>query len=127
MCGQRGCLETVASGTALARLWPVTAALPAIDLFDAADRGETRAREVRDRLVHGVASAVRLLLLSTDVERVVIGGGLSNLGERLLDPVRGVFHDWSARSPFLASLGIVDRVRLLPPGAPTAAVGAALL
>ncbi|MBD8583560.1 ROK family protein [Frigoribacterium sp. CFBP 13729] len=127
LCGQRGCLETVASGTALAKLWPSTSVLPAVDLFDAADRGDARARQVRGVLVHGVASAVRLLLLSTDVEDVVIGGGLSNLGERLLEPVRGVFVDWSARSPFLASLGIVDRVQLLPPGVPAAAVGAALL
>lgn len=126
-CGQRGCLETIASGSGLARLWPTTARLAAVDLLDRADAGEPRAVEVRDMLITGVASAVRLLVLSTDVESVVIGGGLSNLGDRLIRPLDEVFARWGGRSPFLASLELGARVRLLPPDAPAAALGAAML
>ncbi len=46
------------------------------------------AREVRSRLVDNVAAAVRLLVLTVDVDDVVIGGGLSSLGEVLLADVR---------------------------------------
>jgi glucokinase len=126
-CGQRGCLETTASGSALSRLWPTDAAFPAVDLFDRADAGEPAAVAVRETLVTGVASAVRILLLSADVETVIIGGGLSNLGERLLRPLQTTFDRWGASSPFLASLALSTRVRLLPPEAPAAALGAALL
>ena len=42
-CGQEGCLETIASGTALHRMWPGAAA----DLFPAAAAGDERARARR--------------------------------------------------------------------------------
>ncbi|MCI2957908.1 ROK family protein [Agromyces atrinae] len=126
-CGQRGCLELVASGSAIARLWPTDAALPARDLFDAADRGDDRAVEVRQTFVDGVAAAVRVLVLTTDVETVVVGGGLSALGDRLLIGVRATLARRAAQSPFIASLRLPDRVRLLPAGFPAAAVGAALV
>ncbi|RUQ98093.1 ROK family protein [Labedella endophytica] len=126
-CGQRGCLETMASGSALARLWPTDAALPAVDLFERAEAGQQNAVAVRETVVTGVASAVRVLLLSTDVETVIIGGGLSNLGERLMRPLRETFERWGRTSPFLDSLDLSSRVRLLPPESPAAALGAALL
>jgi predicted NBD/HSP70 family sugar kinase len=126
-CGQAGCLETLASGSAIARMWPTDAALPAVDLFDRADAGDGEAGRVRATFVDGVAQAVRLLALSVDVETVVIGGGLSGLGDRLHGPVLEVFARWAQASPFLASLDLPARTRMLPAGAPVAAVGAALL
>ncbi len=125
-CGQRGCLEMVASGSAVSRQWPTTAERPVQALFEAAEAGDTRAVEVRRRLVENVASAVRLLVLTVDVETVVIGGGISSLGEPLLLGVRDVFDSW-ASSPFVASLGLADRVRLVPSGFSAAAVGAAFV
>lgn len=127
VCGQRGCLETVASGSAIARRWATEHPLPARDLFDRAAAGDPRAVEERDRFLRGVASAVRLLALTTDVDRVVIGGGLSLLGDELEGGLRRVLDDWSADSAFLASLGLARRVQLIPPDFPAAAVGAALI
>lgn len=127
VCGQRGCLETIASGLAIAGAWPTEHPLPSRDLFDRAAEGDARALEVQARFLRGVASAVRVLVLTTDVDVVVIGGGLSALGDELLDGVRGVLDEWSERSPFLASLGLSRRVRVIPPGFPAAAVGAALV
>jgi predicted NBD/HSP70 family sugar kinase len=126
-CGQRGCLETVASGAALARLWPTDAPLVALDLFDCADAGVAGAAEVRKSFVTGVALAIRILVLTVDVQTVVLGGGLSNLGERLLDPVITVLRDWESSSAFLSSRHLPERVRLLPKGSPAATVGAALI
>jgi len=125
-CGQVGCIETLASGSAVARMWPTSAELPAVDLFDRAERGEREAVEVRDRLADGVAAAVRALMLTADVDTVAIGGGLSNLGERLHREVAAALQRSAAHSAFLASLELPTRVRLVPPGTAIAAVGAAL-
>jgi predicted NBD/HSP70 family sugar kinase len=126
-CGQRGCLETIASGSALATSWPSTHRYPAVDLFDRADAADADAVVVRERFLTGVASAVRLLALTTDVDDIVIGGGLAALGERLLDGTRRVLADWAADSAFLASLELPRRVQVIPRGFPAAAVGAALI
>lgn len=126
-CGQRGCIETLASGSAVARMWPSKAPLPAFELFDAADAGDQDALKVRRTVASGAASAVRVLALTVDVQTVVIGGGLSNLGDRLLAQVKKVLAEWGEDSPFLASLGLPGRVRMLPPHLSAAAVGAALV
>ena len=126
-CGQRGCLEVVASGSAIARAWPTNDPKPASALFAAAAAGDTGAIEVRRQLVEHIAAAVRLLVLTVDVDRVVIGGGLSSLGGALLDDVRTVLSSWAAVSPFLAAIELPSRVELVPDDFPAAAVGAALV
>lgn len=126
-CGQRGCLETLASGSAVARMWPTDARLPARELFDAADAGDEGAVAVRERFLTGVAAAVRLLVLTTDVDAVVIGGGLAALGDALLDGTRRILNGWAAESAFLSSTDLASRVQVIPFGFPAAAVGAALV
>lgn len=126
-CGQRGCLELMASGSAISRQWPSTAPRAAQHLFEAADAGDPLAVEVREQLVGSVASAVRILVLTVDVDLVVIGGGIASLGSPLLDGVRSVLTRRAQESPFLASLDLADRVRLVPAGFPSAALGAAFV
>ena len=95
-CGQRGCLETLASGT------------------------------VRDTFAGHVASAVRLLVLTCDVETVVLGGGVTEVGRPLIDAVVAALHRQAESSPFLAALELASRVAVVPPGSAVAAIGAAL-
>ena len=85
-CGQRGCLETVASGSALAAAWPSGDRPAAQALFAAAAAGDREAVAVRDRFAAGVAEAVRVLSLSVDPRTIVLGGGVAQLGEPLLTP-----------------------------------------
>lgn len=126
-CGQRGCLEMVASGSAIARQWPTDDPKPARALFAAAASGDPEAIEVRQRFVENVAAAVRILVLTVDVDSVVIGGGLSSLSTVLLDEVRQVLSSWERSSAFLASIGLSSRVDIVPANFPAAAVGAALV
>jgi glucokinase len=126
-CGQRGCLETVASGSAVARLWPEGREPSIRALFDAADHGEPPALKARRVLVENVASALRIIVLTLDVELIVIGGGMSSLGEELLAAVCGVLKRWELESPFLAALDIPGRIRFASAGSDMAAVGAALV
>lgn len=126
-CGQRGCLELVASGSGIARQWPSEAASPVHALFEAAEEGDPTAILVRAKLAENVAAAVRVLVLTVDVDQVVIGGGLSRLGEQLLGDVRSVLDRWARESPFIAMLELSSRVRIVPDHLPAAAVGAALV
>ncbi len=127
-CGQRGCLEQYASGTALDIAWPGRTGRPApAELFDAAAAGDVNALRIRGAFAGAVAAAVRLLVLTCDVERVMIGGGVSALGEPLLQVVRSALTAQAAGSPFLRSMNLADRVELAPAGVPVAAIGASLL
>lgn len=126
-CGQLGCIETFCGGGALAKAWGRPGALPIRDIFDAAVAGDPDAVGLRDGLFHGAAAAVRVLVLSADVETVVIGGGLTALGGRLEDGIRAALHAEAAASPFMRSLRLDERIELLPAGSPAAAFGAALV
>ncbi|WP_201292669.1 hypothetical protein [Cellulomonas citrea] len=68
-----------------------------------------------------------MLVLTTDVRRVVLGGGVAALGAPLLDALTQVLQDQASGSAFLRSLRIADRVRLAPAGLPVGAFGAGLL
>ncbi|WP_436410270.1 ROK family protein [Microbacterium thalli] len=125
-CGQRGCIEALAGGGAVAQRWGRPADLPVRDVFDAADGGDVCAVALRADLVRGVAGAVQLLVLTTDVDAVVLGGGVAGLGDRLLAPVRTALAASAAVSPFLRSLRLADRAVLVPAGAAVGALGAAL-
>ncbi len=104
-CGGRGCLEALASGTAIAReararlaagdapdwaaqLEGPLEALSAADVAGRAAGGDPVAtaviRDAMTALGYGVAGLVNAL----NPARVVIGGGLTALGSALFDPVR---------------------------------------
>jgi predicted NBD/HSP70 family sugar kinase len=89
-CGNRGCLETVASPTAiaalLARSWgrPVSDTDLA-DLLRSGDRGTLRAVEDAGEAVGRVLAPAVLLL---NPELIVVGGELAAVGEALFEPMR---------------------------------------
>ncbi|WP_439591666.1 ROK family protein [Microbacterium sp.] len=126
-CGQFGCIEALAGGGAIAERWGRRAALPVRDVFDAADAGDQTALGLRAGLARGVAAAVRVLVLTADVDAVVLGGGVTALGERLMADVSAELAASAAASPFMRSLHLEERVELLPAGSPAAALGAALI
>lgn len=89
-CGNRGCLETVASPTAIAglltRSWgrPVSGSDLA-DLLRAGDRGTLRAvGDAGDAVGRALAATVMLL----NPELIVVGGDLVTAGEALFEPMR---------------------------------------
>ncbi len=126
-CGQRGCLETIVSGRALAEAWPSGDEPPAQALFAAALAGDPRAIEVRDRFAAGVADAVRTLCLTVDPATIVLGGGVAHLGAPLVAAVSDALNAQAASSPFLASLDLAARITVVPDDQPVAAIGAAML
>jgi glucokinase len=90
-CGRRGCLESCASGDALARRGSeaLGRAVSGKDVFTLAGNGDPLAqlvlRDVIEDLAHGIGTAVGLL----NPAIVIIGGGLSEAPEPLfLEPLR---------------------------------------
>jgi glucokinase len=127
-CGQRGCLELRASGSALSAAWSVEwEAHPAVTLFSVAAAGNPEAIAARDRFAAGVADAVRMVGLAVDPATIIIGGGVTHVGEPLLAAVAAALRAQAAVSPFLAALDLASRIRLLPDQVPVGAIGAALL
>ncbi|MGZ0711532.1 ROK family protein (plasmid) [Coraliomargarita sp. W4R53] len=126
-CGQHGCIEALAGGRSIAEQWAKVSAFPILDVFDSADAGDPVAQELRRGLAEGAAAAVRILVLTVDVDTVVLGGGVTNLGARLMTDIVADLDASAAVSPFMRSLCLSDRVSLLPAGSPAAALGAALL
>jgi predicted NBD/HSP70 family sugar kinase len=128
LCGQRGCLELSASGSTLAAAWPSDGPVPpAAALFAAAAAGNPEAVVIRDRFAGRLAEAIRILELSVGPDEIIIGGGVSHVGEPLLAAVAAALRAQAAGSPFLAALNLAGRTRLLPGQQPVGAIGAALI
>ena len=99
-CGRDGCWEAYASATALIRQGREAAAahptsllnrypeLTGRDVFDAADAGDEAAQAVLERYYVYVAAGITDLVNILSPEMVLIGGGISRQGERLLRPIR---------------------------------------
>lgn len=125
-CGQRGCLETVASGSALKTYWPAGGEHPGWVLADAAASGDSDAKLAFDLLVEGAAATVRAMGVTIAPDTVVIGGGLRKIGAPLIDGIREQLSAWESESPFLSGFALSQRLQVLPEGTPAATVGAAL-
>jgi len=102
-CGNRGCWETLASGTALAREarhsigeGVATSLLKyadgniekinAEDIHEAAQSGDKLANELIARTAYYLGVGLANLINIFNPEVIVIGGGLSNIGDMLLEP-----------------------------------------
>ncbi|KIP52101.1 ROK family protein [Leucobacter komagatae] len=125
-CGQFGCLETVASGSALKTHWPAGGDHPGRSIIAAIAAGDTEAELALEYLIDGAAAAIRVLGLTVNPGAVVIGGGLRLLGDPLFDGIREKLAGWADASEFIAELRLPERVVLLPDGSPAAAIGAAI-
>lgn len=126
LCGQLGCLETVASGSALKRFWAGAGEHPGRTLIPAIAAGHADAQQAFDNLVRGTATCVQLLGLTLDPGTIVIGGGLRLLGDPLFGAITHQLDVWADRSPFIAQLQLSARVQRLDDDSPAAAAGAAL-
>jgi len=118
-CGNRGCLEALASGPAIARRarerlaageasrlnemsGGEAAAISSRMVADAAAAGDRLAREIIDETIEYIGIGIGNLMTLLSPEAVIIGGGVARIGRRLLEGIREV----AGR-----------RVRLVPPAA----------
>lgn len=90
-CGARGCLETVASASAIGRRYAELSGITDAAAFDVAARsaaGEPLATAVWKDAVEALADGLLTAQALYDAGTVVLGGGLAEAGEALLAPLR---------------------------------------
>lgn len=95
-CGQRGCLETLASASAVTRAWATASGDPDADAADCAkavDAGDRSAREVWHGAVDALADGLVTALTLLDPRTLIIGGGLAEAGETLFTPLRAAVEE----------------------------------
>ena len=90
-CGARGCLESVASASAIGRRYAELSGVAGAAAFDVAARaaaGEPLAAAVWTEAVEALADGLLTAQALYDAGVVVLGGGLAEAGEALLAPLR---------------------------------------
>jgi len=89
-CGNRGCLETVASGPAIIQLvGPLNGEVPTLArIVELAVAGELRCHRAISDAGHEIGIAIAGLCNLINPERVIVGGLVSRSGEVLLQPMR---------------------------------------
>ena len=136
-CGLRGCLETIAAGPAIARQADEAIAAgrrtvlsphsSAADVFRAAATGDEVAVEITNRVADHLARAIRSIVLTLGVKRIVIGGGVAAAGPALLESIHSSIARERAASPLVeVTLGDAT-VELLSPSEAPGARGAAAI
>ncbi|MGW2253803.1 ROK family protein [Kitasatospora sp. NPDC001660] len=90
-CGARGCLETLASASAVSRAWAAAGGDPDADAASCAaavDAGDDRALAVWQEAVDALADGIVLAQSLLDPSTVIVGGGLAEAGDTLFTPLR---------------------------------------
>jgi glucokinase len=112
-CGNRGCVETVVSGTGIVRTaneklidgsqsllremtWPLTAEM----VFDAAARGDATAQAVFQETGRYLGIACGNLINLLNLEMIVIGGGVMASGDVLLGMAKNIAERQAFASSF---------------------------
>jgi glucokinase len=104
-CGTRGCLEAYASGPAITALglkavvqgattrigemvdYDLNLITPQV-VFEAARAGDAIAKDIYEQAGFYIGVAVSNIIIAVGPQKVVIGGGVSQAGDLLLDPIR---------------------------------------
>lgn len=104
-CGKVGCLETEASATAITNfvIDAVKAGKQTIindnpttkDIFIAAQNGDELANEAINNAAYYLGLALSQISHAIAPDMIVIGGGVSKAQDRILDPIKSYFHQFS--------------------------------
>jgi glucokinase len=120
-CGNIGCIEAIASGTGLVK--QVRQRLPDgepslilelaggdsdminVEILElAAKAGDVLAQQVFQRSFHALGLSIVSLLHAFNPSIVVIGGGVSNMGDMLFEPVRATVHKHAMNERFICPI-----------------------
>ena len=104
---QSGCWESEAAGPALARR---AGAATAEAVVEAARNGDPRARQAVAETARYLAMGVANIISILNPQMVVLGGGLMQAGDLLLEPIRREVLDWA--QPVSARQARIELTRL---------------
>ncbi len=133
-CGRLGCVESYVSATGLIRMGREAAAahpesllnrenLSAYDVYDAKNRGDEAAKAVVAQYETYLGEALTNLVNLLRPEMILIGGGVSRQGERILAPIR----EYVAEHCFGQRQGAIPVIAAAKLGNEAGIIGAAAL
>lgn len=134
-CGERGCWEAYASATALIHRGEVAAAarpdsvlaslrpLDGLKIFTAANNGDRVAAKVVSEYIRCLGVGLVNMINVLYPEIVLLGGGISRQGEKLLAPLR----EHVASHFFVGLRGVMPRIELASLGPAAGIIGASAL
>ncbi|MHA6603270.1 ROK family protein [Aerococcus urinae] len=113
-CGSRGCVETLASATGILRLSKEYAKDPRYEsllakqiragedvdvksIVDAAKAGDKLAEQVMARSLQALALCLSQLTCIFNPEQIVLGGGVANAGQYLIDNMTPILKEYTYR------------------------------
>jgi glucokinase len=120
-CGNKGCIEALASGTAIARqareaiAAGLETSLSSLDVvtsyevYKEAQSGDKVSKDILDKSFNYLGIAVANIITSFDPEMFVIGGGVSQMGDVLFDKVQQVVNKRCFKS-------MSENCRIVPAG-----------
>lgn len=104
-CGNIGCLEVLASGTAIGKRGQEVAEsevktslknynkITSYEVFLEAGKGDKEAKKIRDKALNYLGIGVANVVSIFDLEMVIIGGGVTQVGDILFERVRKVVNE----------------------------------
>ncbi|MCB0210245.1 MAG: ROK family protein [Anaerolineae bacterium] len=138
-CGARGCLETRAAGPAIARAGQEAAQqqtdsrlanhtkVTTQHVYEAAQAGDTAALYLTRRVGRYLGQALQALVMSYDIERIILGGGVTRAGDAFLQPIIESWTHLRQNSPLAEALLQPNMIHLADPSRNMGAWGAAAL
>ncbi len=99
-CGSRGCLETYTSGPALAKHYYAATGetISGAGVSKRALAGDETARGLLRSAGRALGIAIASLAMTLNIETFVIGGGVVQAGDLLLEPARKSLKEYSFRA-----------------------------
>lgn len=110
-CGARGCLEAIASGTAITRHalalgWQAPLTANTAGVAASARAGEAAAIDAFDRATRALAAGIAATAALIEIDIAVVGGGVAQAGEVFFEPLTRHLRHYAAM-PFLKELRAV--------------------
>lgn len=89
-CGQYGCLESIASGTAIAKRGSevMNSDLSTKEVFDLYTRGDAKITDYMESIFRVLGVACVTAINTFDPEKIIIGGGVSKVGDPLFQSIQ---------------------------------------
>lgn len=101
LCGNRGCLEAIASAGALIRRFVEAGgdAVDAAEVLRLAAAGDPLACRIWDEALHALAAGLAQLSALFAPEAILLGGGLAEAGDQLFGPLPGLLRSARGFAP----------------------------
>jgi glucokinase len=138
-CGNNGCLESLAAGPAIARMGREAVQqgrstrlremreITAQAIFELAQTGDLVSQEIVAQVGKYMGRALYNIVMTLDLEHIIIGGGVALAGEVLLDAILTDWERYRAGSELSRQMLHPEMITLVPPDFMAGAWGAIIL